>query len=31
VPVHLDVVVLRPTVTVDGTEVVREGEFVLAA
>jgi leucyl aminopeptidase (aminopeptidase T) len=31
VPVHLDVVVLRPTVTVDGTEVVREGEFVLTA
>ena len=29
VPVHLDVVVLRPSVTVDGTEVVRDGEFVL--
>ena len=29
VPVHLDAVVLRPTVTVDGTEVVRDGEFVL--
>ena len=29
VPVHLDAVVLRPSLTVDGTEVVREGEFVL--
>jgi leucyl aminopeptidase (aminopeptidase T) len=29
VPVHLDCVVLRPTVTVDGREVVREGEFLL--
>ena len=29
VPVHLDCVVLRPTVTVDGTEVVREGELIV--
>ena len=27
VPVHLDCVVMRPTVTVDGTEVVRDGEL----
>jgi leucyl aminopeptidase (aminopeptidase T) len=26
VPVHLDCVVMRPTLTVDGTEVVRDGE-----
>lgn len=31
VPVHLDVVVLKPTVHVDGTLVVDRGRFVLAA
>lgn len=29
VPVHLDCVVMKPTVTVGDTEVVREGEFLL--
>ena len=29
VPVHLDCVVLRPTVTVDGSELVRDGELLL--
>ena len=29
VPVHLDCVVIRPTVGVGGTTVVREGEFLL--
>jgi aminopeptidase len=29
VPVHLDCVVMRPTVEVGGTVVVREGEFLL--
>jgi leucyl aminopeptidase (aminopeptidase T) len=29
VPVHLDCVVLRPTVTVDGTEVVSGGELLV--
>lgn len=29
VPVHLDCVVMKPTVVVGGTEVVREGEFLL--
>jgi leucyl aminopeptidase (aminopeptidase T) len=29
VPVHLDCVVMRPTVTIGETEVVREGEFLL--
>jgi leucyl aminopeptidase (aminopeptidase T) len=29
VPVHLDCVVMRPTLTVDGSEVVREGELVV--
>jgi leucyl aminopeptidase (aminopeptidase T) len=29
VPVHLDCVVMKPTVDVGGTEVVREGEFLL--
>jgi leucyl aminopeptidase (aminopeptidase T) len=29
VPVHLDCVVLRPTVTVDGTELVRDGELLV--
>jgi leucyl aminopeptidase (aminopeptidase T) len=29
VPVHLDCVVLRPTVTIDGTEIVRDGELLL--
>jgi leucyl aminopeptidase (aminopeptidase T) len=29
VPVHLDCVVTRPTVTVDGTDVVRDGELVV--
>jgi leucyl aminopeptidase (aminopeptidase T) len=31
VPVHLDVVILRPTVTVGGTVVVENGQFVLPA
>jgi len=29
VPVHLDCVVMRPLVTVDGTEIVRDGELLL--
>jgi leucyl aminopeptidase (aminopeptidase T) len=29
VPVHLDCVVMKPTLTVDGQEVVREGELVV--
>jgi leucyl aminopeptidase (aminopeptidase T) len=29
VPVHLDCVVMRPVVTVDGTEIVRDGELLL--
>jgi leucyl aminopeptidase (aminopeptidase T) len=29
VPVHLDCVVMRPTVTVDGTEIVRDGELLV--
>jgi aminopeptidase len=29
VPVHLDCVVMKPTLTVDGTEVVRDGELVV--
>src|SRR3954447_18368958 len=29
VPVHLDCVVMKPTVTVDGTDVVRDGELVV--
>jgi leucyl aminopeptidase (aminopeptidase T) len=29
VPVHLDCVVMRPTVTVDGAEIVRDGELLL--
>ena len=29
VPVHLDCVVLRPTVTVDGDELVRDGELLV--
>jgi len=29
VPVHLDCVVMRPTVEVGGTLIVREGEFLL--
>lgn len=29
VPVHLDCVVLRPTVAIDGTEIVRDGELLL--
>ena len=29
VPVHLDCVVMRPTLTVDGTEVVRDGELLV--
>ena len=29
VPVHLDCVVMRPTVTVDGTELVRDGELLV--
>jgi leucyl aminopeptidase (aminopeptidase T) len=29
VPVHLDCVVMKPTVTVDGQEVVREGELLV--
>ena len=29
VPVHLDCVVMRPVVTIDGTEIVRDGELVL--
>jgi leucyl aminopeptidase (aminopeptidase T) len=29
VPVHLDCVILRPTVSVDGEEIVRDGELLL--
>jgi leucyl aminopeptidase (aminopeptidase T) len=29
VPVHLDVVVLEPTVSIGGTTVVNAGRFVL--
>jgi leucyl aminopeptidase (aminopeptidase T) len=29
VPVHLDCVVMKPTLTVDGTDVVRDGELVV--
>ena len=29
VPVHLDCVVMRPTVSIDGTEIVRDGELLL--
>jgi leucyl aminopeptidase (aminopeptidase T) len=29
VPVHLDCVVMRPTVAVDGTELVRDGELLV--
>jgi leucyl aminopeptidase (aminopeptidase T) len=29
VPVHLDCVVMRPTVSVDGTELVRDGELLV--
>lgn len=29
VPVHLDCVVMRPVVSIDGTEVVRDGELLL--
>ncbi len=29
VPVHLDCVIMRPVVTVDGTEIVRDGELLL--
>jgi leucyl aminopeptidase (aminopeptidase T) len=29
VPVHLDCVVMKPTLTVDGQEVVRDGEFLV--
>jgi leucyl aminopeptidase (aminopeptidase T) len=29
VPVHLDCVVMKPTLTVDGTEVVREGKLLV--
>jgi leucyl aminopeptidase (aminopeptidase T) len=29
VPVHLDCVIIKPTVEVDGTLVVREGELVV--
>ncbi|MCL4286086.1 MAG: aminopeptidase [Thermoleophilia bacterium] len=29
VPVHLDCVVMRPTLTVDGVEVVRDGELLV--
>jgi leucyl aminopeptidase (aminopeptidase T) len=29
VPVHLDCVVMKPTLTVDGTEVVRDGELLV--
>ena len=29
VPVHLDCVLRRPTVTVDGTEILREGELLV--
>jgi aminopeptidase len=29
VPVHLDCVVMKPTLTVDGAEVVRDGELVV--
>jgi leucyl aminopeptidase (aminopeptidase T) len=29
VPVHLDCVVMKPSISVDGTEIVREGSFLL--
>ena len=29
VPVHLDCVVMKPSISVDGTEIVRNGEFLL--
>ena len=29
VPVHLDCVVMKPTVSIDGTEIVRDGELLL--
>jgi leucyl aminopeptidase (aminopeptidase T) len=29
VPVHLDCVVMKPTLTVDGSEVIREGELLV--
>jgi leucyl aminopeptidase (aminopeptidase T) len=29
VPVHLDCVVMRPTVTVDGREIVRDGDLLV--
>ena len=29
VPVHLDCLVMKPTVTVDGTEIVRDGELLV--
>jgi len=29
VPVHLDCVVMRPVVSIDGTEIVRDGELLL--
>jgi len=29
VPVHLDCVIMKPTLTVDGADVVREGELVI--
>ena len=29
VPVHLDCLVMKPTVTVDGTEIVRDGELLI--
>ncbi len=29
VPVHLDCVVMRPAVSIDGTEIVRDGELLL--
>ena len=29
VPVHLDCVILRPVVSIDGTEIVRDGELLL--
>jgi leucyl aminopeptidase (aminopeptidase T) len=29
VPIHLDCVVMRPTVELDGEAVVREGELLL--
>jgi leucyl aminopeptidase (aminopeptidase T) len=29
VPVHLDCVVMRPVISIDGTEIVRDGELLL--